>query len=201
MRFIHALTAAILTGIIGFLATMTCIGMYFEFLTNATYEFPDGLFILFTALLVFPILTIILAVFFFIKYNRINMTGIIFAGITGLWLIRAINEIVPWMSYSKGIGDMFNTSYLSYLNILLVLFWILGYLFVHPTSKWIHINGFLLGAFSSLVLSYVVVIILRGLNNSLTSFFHFNFQETLFVLLCIFAGTIIGNWIGKRKTE
>ncbi|PWW29393.1 hypothetical protein DFO73_10424 [Cytobacillus oceanisediminis] len=56
-----------------------------------------------------------------------------------------------------------------------------------------------LGAWLGLFVSYGIVILMRFINNSLTSFFYLDFMEKSIMLIGILLAAILGNAAGKRK--
>jgi hypothetical protein len=197
MKFLRVLLSAVITGTICYIVVAAVSSFFWD---SEPGSMDDLAFLLFS----FPIFvlgTIILIFIFFFLENRINVTGIIFSGIVGVLLVNVLNIILGFFSAPSGSNlHMLMAIYNDYQIFLNVLLLPLGYIFINKSTKWLHIDGFLLGSILGFLISYGGVILYRWFDNTLTSYFYFSDKETSFVILLVLAGSIIGNIVGiKRK--
>ncbi|OOP65904.1 hypothetical protein BWZ43_23785, partial [Heyndrickxia oleronia] len=74
-------------------------------------------------------------------------------------------------------------------------------IFVITSYKWLNLNSFTIAATTGFVFSYIIVLLLRKINNSLTSYFYFNSDEILIVVLSVFITSVLGIIVGKKNEK
>ncbi|OJH19174.1 hypothetical protein [Bacillus obstructivus] len=194
MRFFNSSIAAILTGLVCFNIIFTTYTIF----TKPTPGAADGLgFIIFSVLLT-PVLMILFLIVFYRLYKRINMKGLLFGVITGLWL-REVLEVIQGFFYQS--DQLKNTIRIINSPYLLLIIIMLSLIFVRTSYKWLNLNSFTITATTGFVFSYIIVLLLRKINNSLTSYFYFNSDEILIVVLSVFITSVLGIIIGKKNEK
>lgn len=189
MRFLNSVIAAALTGTLGYLGVM----FVSSFFWDSSPGSMDGFGFLILSFPLYLFITILLIFVFFFLYNRINVHGMVFGGVIGILvteLIRIGLETIPFQHLSY---------YYEYRFVLILMMMVAGLILVKKTSKWYHHNGFILGSITGLVLSYSVVILMRAINNSLTSYFYLDSLESFLLLSGTTIGAIIGNLLGQKR--
>ncbi|WP_221567098.1 hypothetical protein [Alkalihalobacillus sp. TS-13] len=182
MKFFIAFITAILTGIIAFLGIKTISSMYIEFIIKPPGGGLEGLSLFLSLLYITPIIIIILLFVYYYKFESWNVRGLLFGAVIGLWLVKIL--------------EVWNLPY--YINVIPTFSMVIGYFFVRRTNAWLYINGFTIGTVFGFVIAYIMVIVLRWVNNSLTSYFYFSPSEQSLLLITILLTAIIGNLIEKK---
>lgn len=136
----------------------------------------------------FYALPFIILLFFipFLKlYPKTNIRGIAVGGVIGLWFYSLLSL------------------HFSPIKLILVFIPLLsiigGYLFIKPGNTDIRLRNTLLGMASGWFVGYLLVIGMRSLQNSLTSYFNFGIGEKTAVLVAIASFGIIGWLIAKKQ--
>lgn len=126
------------------------------------------------------------------------MKGLLFGVITGLWL-REVLEVIQGFFYQS--DQLKNTIRIINSPYLLLIIIMLSLIFVRTSYKWLNLNSFTIAATTGFVFSYIIVLLLRKINNSLTSYFYFNSDEILIVVLSVFITSVLGIIIGKKNEK
>lgn len=196
MRFINSIIAGVLTGTLGYIAVSL---VSLLFMDNEPGSL-DGLSYLIITIPIFLLLTFLLVLVFFIFYHRMNMHGMVFGGVAGLLftqLILVVLELIPFSPES--VLPYIINYYRNYRFILIILAMVTGLIFIKKSTKWLHLNGFVLGSMVGLIVSYSFILILRKLNNTLTSYFYLDATEMSVVVAMAILGSIVGNQVGKKR--
>lgn len=194
MRFLNSSIAAILTGLFCFNIIFTT----YTIVTKPTPGAADGLGFIILLVILTPVLMILFLIVFYRFYERINMKGLLFGVITGLWLREVLEVIQGFFYLSDQLNNTIRVINSPYLLLMII---ILSLIFVRTSYKWLNLNSFTIGATTGFVFSYIIVLLLRKINNSLTSYFHFNSGEILIVVLSVLITSILGIIFGKMNEK
>lgn len=158
-----------------------------------------------------PIVIVVLTVTFYATYKIWSVKKLLFISLVSYWTslfcywVSQILILFFQKPYDSGWNAPPNTLieislFINrYMNIFTLIFIVLGYLLLRRKPSWLHFNGVLLGIISGYVISYGFVILLRLINNSLTSYFYFDHLELGIVIVGAVAGLIVGNIVGNKS--
>lgn len=163
-----------------------------------------GLYILYLS----PITVISSSIICYFLIKKITIKPILFGTIIGFWLIKVIQVINSlYISYLY----KFNKDYIQnifiretidlYILLLPIVLVFLSHFLFKKYNNWLHISGFTYGATIGFVTSYVIVLFIRFLTNSLTSYFHFDTNELMVVIVGTAIFSILGSIIGFKKSK
>ncbi len=162
-----------------------------------------GLYILYLS----PITVISSFIICYFLIKKITIKPILFGTIIGFWLIKVIQVINSlYISYLyKSNKDYIQNIFIRdtidlYILLLPILLVFLSHLF-KKYNNWLHISGFTYGATIGFVTSYAIVLFIRSLTNSLTSYFHFDTNELMVVIVGTAIFAILGSIIGFKKSN
>lgn len=163
-----------------------------------------GLYILYLS----PITVISSFIICYFLIKKITIKPILFGTIIGFWLIKVIQVINSlYISYLY----KFNKDYIQnifiretidlYILLLPIVLVFLSHFLFKKYNNWLHISGFTYGATIGFVTSYAIVLFIRFLTNSLTSYFHFDTNELMVVIVGTAIFAILGSIIGFKKSK
>ncbi len=163
-----------------------------------------GLYILYLS----PITVISSFIICYFLIKKITIKPILFGTIIGFWLIKVIQVINSlYISYLyKSNKDYIQNIFIRdtidlYILLLPILLVFLSYFLFKKYNNWLHISGFTYGATIGFVTSYAIVLFIRFLTNSLTSYFHFDTNELMVVIVGTAIFAILGSIIGFKKSN
>ncbi|WP_445477687.1 hypothetical protein ACULLL_14515 [Lysinibacillus irui] len=163
-----------------------------------------GLYILYLS----PITVISSFIICYFLIKKITIKPILFGTIIGFWLIKVIQVINSlYISYLyKSNKDYIQNIFIRdtidlYILLLPIVLVFLSHFLFKKYNNWLHISGFTYGATIGFVTSYVMVLFIRFLTNSLTSYFHFDTNELMVVIVGTAIFSILGSIIGFKKSK
>ncbi|MCM3784516.1 hypothetical protein M3231_16150 [Neobacillus mesonae] len=175
---------------------MTILGLYLfsynwfsgNYISNPTNEnpgsFPNASYFI-TGFYIFPLLCLVFFILYMIFYKKINIRGIVLSGMVGFWLFSLLTTI--------------SSSPIYYYLPLIVI--VLGAFLVRFKGSGQAMNWTLAGTAAGWLIAYLIVIALRAIQNSLTSYFYFDPSQKIFVLAMILVFGIAGWLIGRKKNQ
>lgn len=186
MKIIYSLLGSIVTALALYLCVYQLMDVfYYSSLPDAGPGIFPGLSAVLAGIYLFPAVTLVIFILFVIIYNKINIRGIWFGGAAGLWLYSLLMTLAP--------SQVFN-----YLPIIAI---IAGYILIQTTLSDRVLNWTLLGAACGWLVTYLIIIGGRALQNTLTSYFNFSPSQQIVVLAGILVLGIVGWLIGMRKSR
>lgn len=202
MKLFLYVTAYLVTAITTLLASFPLAVIYQNVSGNDDAYF--GLYIIYFS----PIIVICSFIICYLLIKKITIKPILFGTIIGFWLIKVIqviNSLYSSYNYKSNedyipnifIRDAIDLSILL-LPILLVF---LSHFLLKKYNNWLHISGFTCGATIGFFTSYAIVLFIRLFTNSLTSFFHFNTNELMVVIVGAAIFAFLGSMIGFKKSK
>lgn len=187
MKFLNSLTAAIAMGLIVLSTSFAIWGAYINIIAEKLEPGdPVGILFLYYAVIIIPLIIIILTIVFRIFYKKLNVPFILFSGVFSLWVFQFVMLFISW-------------SATAYIFIIPIILFPLTYLFIKRKNTWLYINGFTIGTLVGWLLSYGAVILWRKFTNTLTSFFWFDAEQKLLLLITILLGAWIGIYLEKKR--
>ncbi|MBG9456156.1 hypothetical protein ABE61_19440 [Lysinibacillus sphaericus] len=200
MKLSLNVTSYLVTAIAAVLASFSLAEIY-HFNSDDEYRYYQiGIF------LMSPITVIVSFIICYFLIKKITIKPIIFGTLIGLWLIEVIRKVIysynsyHYRSDEDYIPNIFISNTAEYYILLLPsLLVFLSHFLLKKYNNWLHISGFTLGAIISFFTTYAIVLFMRHVNNSLMSYFYFNDNELMIVLVGTAIFTILGNIIGLKK--
>ena len=190
MKLFLNVTTYLLTAIATILASFPLAVIYQDLSGNDDAYF--GLYIIYMS----PITVIISIIICYILIKKITIKPILFGTITGFWFIKVLQLVIDSLKIQNFfIRNKFDL-YILLMPILLVF---LSHFLLKKYNNWLHISGFTNGATIGFFTSYAMVLFMRYTSNSLTSYFHFDYNELMIVIVGTTIFTILGNIIGLKK--
>ncbi|MBD8499727.1 hypothetical protein [Paenibacillus arenosi] len=193
MKIIYSILGSIVTVVASNLGLFHVLDVFYF----STFRSPDGFFptlqsvvVAFTALLV---LAILLLLFYFKSFDKVNVRGIAVGGAIGYLLYTLLDTYIS--------ADV--PSINPYLNYIMLLSIIVGYIVVKREFNDFKIVYIGIGSAIGWLLGYATVIVMRAIQNSLISYFYFDTFETSLVLGVIAVSAIVG-WLlstNKKKVD
>lgn len=163
-----------------------------------------GLYIIYLS----PITVISSFIICYFLIKKITIKPILFGTIIGFWLIKVIQVINSlYISYLyKSNKDYIQNIFIRdaidlYILLLPILLVFLSHFLFKKYNNWLHISWFTYGATIGFVTSYAIVLFIRSLTNSLTSYFHFDTNELMVVIVGTAIFAILGSIIGFKKSK
>ncbi|OXS68527.1 hypothetical protein B1B04_20605 [Lysinibacillus sp. KCTC 33748] len=205
MKLFLNVTTYLVTAIAAVLAFYSLAVIYYE-LSGSGSGFEMDLQYLLGILFMVPITVIISFIICYFLTKKITCKPILFGTIIGFWLIKVI-EIVNdsynsyhYQSDEDYIPNFFISNTIDFYILLLpTILVFLSHFLLKKYNNWLHISGFTLGATISFFTTYAIVLFMRHVNNSLTSYHYFDNKELMIVLVGTAIITILGNIIGLKK--
>ncbi|MEQ6353329.1 hypothetical protein ABNX05_01725 [Lysinibacillus sp. M3] len=197
MKIFLNVTSYLATAIAAVLASFSLAEIY-HFNSDDQYRYYQiGIY------LMSPITVIISFIICYFLIKKITIKPIIFGTLIGFWLIK----VIPMVNFSYHyrldedyILNIFIRNTIDYYILLLPSILVfLSHFLLKKYNNWLHISGFTLGATISFFSTYAIVLYMRHVNNSLTSYHYFDNNELMIVLVGTAIFTILGNIIGLKK--
>lgn len=202
MKLFLYVTTYLVTAIATLLASFPLAVIYQNVSGNDDAYF--GLYILYSS----PITVISSFIICYFLIKKITIKPILFGTIIGFWLIKVIQVINSlYSSYLyKSNKDYIQNIFIRdtidlYILLLPILLVFLSHFLFKKYNNWLHISGFTYGATIGFFTSYAIVLFIRSLTNSLTSYFHFDTNELMVVIVGTAILAILGNIIGFKKSK
>ncbi|MGF9696136.1 hypothetical protein [Paenibacillus sp. MABNR03] len=186
MKMVYSLLGSIITVLALYLFAIPLINIFY--IGTLPDEGPGifpGLRIFLSSLIVLPVLILLFFGLYIIFYKKMNLQGLIYGGIIGLWLFSVLMELSPLSIYY-------------YLPLIAT---VACYFLVKPSRSDQVLNWTLLGTIFGWIITYLLVIVIRAVQNSLTSYFNFDPSQKILVFVGILLFGISGWFIGKRRTS
>ncbi|OMC69048.1 hypothetical protein BK126_14795 [Paenibacillus sp. FSL H7-0326] len=186
MKIIYSLLGGIVTAVALYLCAYQLMDVFYysSLPDRGPGSFP-GLSAALAGIYLFPVVMLVIFILFLIVYNKINIRGIWLGGAAGLWLYSLLMTLAP--------SQVFN-----YLPIIAI---ISGYILIQSTLSDRVLNWTLFGAACSWLVTYLVIIGGRAVQNTLTSYFYFSPSQQIVVLAGILVLGIVGWLIGMNKSS
>ncbi|WP_028596637.1 hypothetical protein [Paenibacillus assamensis] len=193
MRIIYSILGTIVT------VVASCLGLYhfLDVFYFSTFRSQDNFYlildILIVVFIVLPMVAILLLLFYFRSFDKVNVRGIAVGGVIGYLLYTLLD------TYISGIVPSIHP----YLNYVMLLSIIVGYIVVKREFNDFKIVYIGIGSAIGWLLGYAAVIVMRAIQNSLTSYFYFDTFETSLVLGMIALSAVVG-WLlstNKKKVD
>lgn len=201
MKLFLNVTSYLVTAIAAVLASFSLADIYHDFNGNDEFRFYQ--------INIFLMSPITVIVSFFICYfliKKITIKPIIIGTLIGFWLIKVIPMVIfSYKSYhyrsdENYIPNIFISNIIDhYIQLLPTILVILSHFLLKKYNNWLHISGFTLGATISFFTTYAIVLYMRHVNNSLTSYQYFDNKELMIVIVGTAIFSILGNIIGFKK--
>ncbi|MCR8842344.1 hypothetical protein NQ117_01470 [Paenibacillus sp. SC116] len=193
MRSLYAMLGSLVTVVASYLVALILLDNFYFSTSTPQDSFALSFLVYSIGMIAFPILTILVSIFYFKYDEMINVRGIAVGGVFGVWLYMLLDEhITIFVPYSSFIQKL--------LSLLPLLFIIVGYKVITRKLADNKVKYVLLGTVIGFIVSYVTVIGMRAAQNSLTSYFYFDTFEISIVLGAIAVSGVLG-WFLARENK
>ncbi|SFS61732.1 hypothetical protein [Paenibacillus sp. 453mf] len=186
MKIIYSLLGSIVTALALYLCVYQLMDVfYYNSQPDAGPGSFPGLSATLAGIYLFPAVTLVIFILFLFVYNKMNVRGIVFGGIAGLWLYSLLMTLAP-------------SQVIKYLPIIAI---IAGFILIKPRMSDRVLNWTLLGAACGWLVTYLIIIGGRAFQNTHTSYFNFSPSQQIVVLAGILVLGIVGWLIGIKKSR
>ena len=204
MRVITSFVTATFLTCILFFGILEYVELFEAFSEGKTF---DTFGFVFLGLFLVPIVILISTVIFYATFERWNIRALLLISLVSYWtsqLLYCLSYYILFKANNSYLGlpielqHEISSFIYRYNDSLAPIFIIVGCLIMRRKPSWIHLNGSIFGVISGYGFSYGIVILLRSINNSLTSYFYLDAFELEILVVGALIGMVVGNIVGMR---
>lgn len=200
MKLFLTVTTYVVNAIASILAFFSLTSIYQDLSGN------DDSFFALEIILISPIAVIISFIICYFLIKKITVKPILFGTILGFWLIKVIQlvhdvyNVYQYKTNEDYITNVFIRNLVDYYILLTpILFVILSHFLLKRYNNWLHISSFTCAATIGFFTSYATVLFIRFTQNSFTSYFYFDRNELMIVIIGTAVFTVLGNSFGLKR--